>query len=151
MDQHYYAIASKATLVKPTELPVPADKFQAAFGISWQDALKSGSVYNALDACKVCGSSSNNTINSADKRSRGREGRREGGKKGGLMNLSYLSLSRARERNSQRDGPLSLLLPPPLPPPLPPSPPPSLSRSLSLSPLPLLLPLPLPLPLPSFE
>ncbi len=53
VDQHYYAIASKATLVKPAEMPVPADKFQAAFGLSWQDALKAGSVYNALDACKV--------------------------------------------------------------------------------------------------
>ena len=55
VDQHYYAIASKATLVKPAEMPVPADKFQAAFGLSWQDALKAGSVYNALDACKVLG------------------------------------------------------------------------------------------------
>jgi hypothetical protein len=55
VDQHYYAIASKATLVKPAEMPVPADKFQAAFGLSWHDALKAGSVHNALDACKVLG------------------------------------------------------------------------------------------------
>ena len=59
VDQHYYAIASKATLVKPSELPVPADKFKSAFGISWSDALKAGSVYNALDACKFLGVDSN--------------------------------------------------------------------------------------------
>jgi nucleoside diphosphate kinase len=51
IDQHYYAIASKATLVKPKDLPVAADKFQAQFGISWADALAQGNVYNALDAC----------------------------------------------------------------------------------------------------
>ena len=33
IDQHYYAIASKATLTKPKDLPVPADKFEAKFGI----------------------------------------------------------------------------------------------------------------------
>ena len=33
IDQHYYAIASKATLLKPSELPVPEDKFEAFFGI----------------------------------------------------------------------------------------------------------------------
>jgi len=32
IDQHYYAIASKAVLLKPRELPVPADKFQEKFG-----------------------------------------------------------------------------------------------------------------------
>lgn len=53
VDQHYYAIASKATLVKPDAMPVSPDKFQAAFGVSWHDALKAGSVYNALDACKA--------------------------------------------------------------------------------------------------
>ena len=54
VEQYYCAIASKATLVKPDEMPVPADKVQAAF-LSWQDALKAGSVYNTLDACKVLG------------------------------------------------------------------------------------------------
>jgi hypothetical protein len=29
IDQHYYAIASKATLLKPDQLPVPEDKFEA--------------------------------------------------------------------------------------------------------------------------
>ena len=28
IDQHYYAIASKATILKPNELNVPADKFE---------------------------------------------------------------------------------------------------------------------------
>jgi len=55
IDQHYYAIASKATLLKPKDLPVPAGKFQEFFGISWKEALDSGSVYNAIDACEYLG------------------------------------------------------------------------------------------------
>ena len=51
IDQHYYAIASKATLTKPKDLPVPADAFQAKYGVSWQSALDDGKVFNALDAC----------------------------------------------------------------------------------------------------
>jgi len=52
IDQHYYAIASKATLLKPSELPVPEDKFEAFFGVSFQDALKAGTAVNALQACE---------------------------------------------------------------------------------------------------
>lgn len=52
IDQHYYAIASKATILKPSELNVPKDKFQSSFGLSWDDALANGVVFNALDACK---------------------------------------------------------------------------------------------------
>ena len=55
IDQHYYAIASKATLLKPKDMPVPADKFEAAFGLPWAKALEQGNVFNALDACKVLG------------------------------------------------------------------------------------------------
>lgn len=55
IDQHYYAIASKATLLKPEQLPVPADKFEQFFGVSWKKALADGSVYNALDACQYLG------------------------------------------------------------------------------------------------
>jgi nucleoside diphosphate kinase len=55
IDQHYYAIASKATLLQPNQLPVPAQKFQDTFGVSWEKALKDGEVYNALDACKFWG------------------------------------------------------------------------------------------------
>ena len=51
IDQHYYAIASKATLMKPDQLPVPAAKFEETFGISWKKALADGAVFNALDAC----------------------------------------------------------------------------------------------------
>jgi len=49
IDNHYYAIASKATLMKPAELNVPADKFKAKFGLGWQEALDQGVVYNAMD------------------------------------------------------------------------------------------------------
>ena len=52
IDQHYYAIASKATLLKPKDLPVPAALFEKEFGLSWNKALADGIVYNALDACK---------------------------------------------------------------------------------------------------
>jgi len=52
IDQHYYAIASKATILKPHELNIPKEKFQKAFGLSWDDALKQGVVFNAMDACK---------------------------------------------------------------------------------------------------
>ena len=40
IDKHYYAIASKATLLKPDKLNVPADKFKAHFGVEWADVLK---------------------------------------------------------------------------------------------------------------
>ena len=55
IDQHYYAIASKATILKPHELNVPSDKFEAQFGLSWAEALNSGKVYNAMDGCKYLG------------------------------------------------------------------------------------------------
>jgi hypothetical protein len=51
IDQHYYAIASKATLLQPKDLPVPASKFEDFFKLSWSDALAEGVVFNALDAC----------------------------------------------------------------------------------------------------
>jgi len=55
IDQHYYAIASKATILKPDQLNVPEDKFKAQFGLSWKDALASGKVFNAMDGCKELG------------------------------------------------------------------------------------------------
>jgi len=57
IDQHYYAIASKATILKPSELNVPKDKFEKAFGLSWDDALAKGVVFNAMDACQKLGCS----------------------------------------------------------------------------------------------
>jgi len=55
IDQHYYAIASKATILKPHELNVLKEKFEAQFGLSWDSALASGKVFNAMDACKELG------------------------------------------------------------------------------------------------
>jgi len=52
VDKHYYAIASKATLLTPDKLPVPADKFKDKFGLDWNETLKSGNVLNAKDACE---------------------------------------------------------------------------------------------------
>jgi len=53
IDQHYYSIASKATILKPAQLNVPQDKFKATFGLEWSAALKSGKVMNAKDACEA--------------------------------------------------------------------------------------------------
>jgi len=55
IDQHYYAIASKATILKPNELNVPKDKFKEQFGLEWDEALSQGVVYNAMDACSHLG------------------------------------------------------------------------------------------------
>jgi len=49
-DQHYYAIASKATILKPEALNIPTDKFKAQFGEEWKDVLAKGRALNALDA-----------------------------------------------------------------------------------------------------
>jgi len=58
IDNHYYAIACKASLTKPADLNPPANKiaeFENKFGISWQQALQKGIVYNAVDGCKKLG------------------------------------------------------------------------------------------------
>jgi tetratricopeptide (TPR) repeat protein len=55
IDQHYYSIASKATLLEPRDLNVPADKFESQFGVGWQAALEAGTVFNALQACEKLG------------------------------------------------------------------------------------------------
>jgi hypothetical protein len=46
-------LASKATILPAKDIPVPADRFLAAFGESWEQALKEGRAVNALDACKI--------------------------------------------------------------------------------------------------
>jgi hypothetical protein len=54
IDNHYYAIANKASLSKPAELNPPAAKqedFEKKFGISWKAALAKGIVFNAVDGC----------------------------------------------------------------------------------------------------
>lgn len=55
IDQHYYAIASKATLVKANKMPVDPKKFEAHFGVSWDSVVSAGKAYNALDACSFLG------------------------------------------------------------------------------------------------
>merc|ERR1711862_1068839 len=57
IDQHYYAIASKATILKPNQLNVPKDKFKEKFGKNWDQALNDGLCLNALDACDFFGCS----------------------------------------------------------------------------------------------
>ena len=55
IDQHYYAIASKATILPAEEIPVPDDKFEEAFGEKWSEVLKEGRAANAMQACKKFG------------------------------------------------------------------------------------------------
>jgi len=55
IDKHYYAIASKATLLTPDKLNVPADKFKAQFNVEWADVLKEGKALNAKAACETFG------------------------------------------------------------------------------------------------
>jgi len=58
IDNHYYAIANKASLSKPAELNPPApkqDEFAKKFGITWKAALDKGIVFNAVDGCKRLG------------------------------------------------------------------------------------------------
>jgi len=52
IDQHYYAIASKATILPAEEIPVPADKFEQEFGEKWETVLAEGRAVNAMEACQ---------------------------------------------------------------------------------------------------
>ncbi len=52
IDQHYYSIASKATILSADEIPVPKDMFLESFGEEWEDVLKDGRASNAIEACK---------------------------------------------------------------------------------------------------
>eukprot|EP00927_Polykrikos_kofoidii_P021257 TRINITY_DN2017_c0_g1_i9.p1 TRINITY_DN2017_c0_g1~~TRINITY_DN2017_c0_g1_i9.p1 ORF type:complete len:410 (+),score=104.34 TRINITY_DN2017_c0_g1_i9:132-1361(+) len=52
VDKHYYAIASKATLLKPDKLNIPKEKFKEKFGLDWEEALSAGKALNAKDACE---------------------------------------------------------------------------------------------------
>jgi len=51
IDKHYYAIASKATLLSPSELNVPKQSFKEKFDLEWADVLKDGKALNAMEAC----------------------------------------------------------------------------------------------------
>merc|ERR1712232_436613 len=55
IDQHCYAIASKATILPAKDIPVPADKFKAEFGEEWDKVLSEGRAVNAMDACAKFG------------------------------------------------------------------------------------------------
>ena len=58
IDNHYYAIANKASLTKPADLNPPEKgqaEFEKKFGVSWKKALAEGRVYNAVDGCKRLG------------------------------------------------------------------------------------------------
>jgi len=58
IDNHYYAIAVKASLTLPKDLNVP-DKgkaeFEAKFGMTWEKCLEDGLAFNALDGCTKLG------------------------------------------------------------------------------------------------
>ncbi|CAD7933307.1 unnamed protein product [Amoebophrya sp. A25] len=55
IDNHYYAIASKATILKPAQLNVPKKMFQDKFGKDWDETLAAGLIFNAKDACEKLG------------------------------------------------------------------------------------------------
>ncbi|KAG7353607.1 nucleoside diphosphate kinase [Nitzschia inconspicua] len=55
IDQHYYSIASKATILPAKDIPVPPEKFQEAFGESWEQVLQEDRAVNAMEACKRFG------------------------------------------------------------------------------------------------
>jgi len=58
IDTHYGAIAKRAVVQKPSELTVPAKGqagFKKMFGLDWTEAVSSGQVYNAKDACAKLG------------------------------------------------------------------------------------------------
>jgi len=52
IDNHYYAIASKATILTPDKLNIPKDKFKETFELEWDEALKAGKCLNAKQACE---------------------------------------------------------------------------------------------------
>ena len=55
IDQHYYAIASKATILTADKIPVPETKFEETFGEKWSDVLSEGRAANAMQACEKFG------------------------------------------------------------------------------------------------
>jgi nucleoside diphosphate kinase len=59
IDQHYYSIASKATILTPDKLNVDAAKFKGKFGKEWSAVLADKKAFNALDACAELGVDAN--------------------------------------------------------------------------------------------
>eukprot|EP00535_Pseudo-nitzschia_heimii_P007195 CAMPEP_0197175556 /NCGR_PEP_ID=MMETSP1423-20130617/1745_1 /TAXON_ID=476441 /ORGANISM="Pseudo-nitzschia heimii, Strain UNC1101" /LENGTH=324 /DNA_ID=CAMNT_0042624743 /DNA_START=191 /DNA_END=1165 /DNA_ORIENTATION=+ len=52
IDQHYYSIASKATILSAENIPVPRELFRQTFGEEWEKVLGDDRAANAVDACK---------------------------------------------------------------------------------------------------
>jgi len=76
IDNHYGAIAAKAVKLKPEQLNVPAKgkaEFKKLFGLSWDDALARGLVFNAADATAKLGGDGNALEAKWSGLSRGRE------------------------------------------------------------------------------
>merc|ERR1719375_591049 len=55
IDNHYYAIASKATILTPDQLNVPKQMFSEKFSADWDETMKAGRIYNAKGACEYFG------------------------------------------------------------------------------------------------
>merc|ERR1719424_2745876 len=58
IDQHYKSLACKAIKLRPEQLvvqPEAAEAFEATFGLTWVDAIKSGRVCNARQALERLG------------------------------------------------------------------------------------------------
>jgi len=58
IDNHYYAIANKASLTKPADLQPSQkaqDEFKVKWGLEWSQAVADGLVFNAIDACAKLG------------------------------------------------------------------------------------------------
>lgn len=52
IDHHYYSIASKATILPASDIPVPTDRFLSEFGESWETVVRENRAVNAKDACE---------------------------------------------------------------------------------------------------
>lgn len=52
IDQHYYSIASKATILSAKNIPVPRELFRETFGEEWEKVLAEDRASNAVDACE---------------------------------------------------------------------------------------------------
>lgn len=55
IDQHYFSIASKATILSADQIPVPAEKFEDNFGEAWTKVLEERRACNAMEACNRFG------------------------------------------------------------------------------------------------
>jgi len=58
IDNHYYSIASKATLTEPKDLNIPVEKFKEFFEEDWSTVLEEGRAFTAVDLQKKLGCTS---------------------------------------------------------------------------------------------